>query len=49
MTRTLADFMWAMLFRIAITLFVGRAMAQYLAMYYHQLYLVIHRFDVFLR
>ncbi len=49
MTRSLADFMWAMLFRIALTLFVGRAMAQWLAGYYHQLYLVINRFDVFLR
>jgi hypothetical protein len=49
MTRTLADFMWTMLFRIAITLFVGRVLAQYMAGYYHQLYLVINRFDVFLR
>ncbi|MEJ5200654.1 MAG: hypothetical protein WHV66_00360 [Anaerolineales bacterium] len=49
MTRSLADFMWAMLFRIALTLFVGRAMAQVLANYYHQLYVVIGRFDLILR
>ncbi len=49
MTRSAADFLWAMLFRIVLTLFVGRAMAQWLAGYYHQLYLVLNRFDRLLR
>jgi|GEM_PF-5277937 len=49
MTRSLADFMWAMLFRIALTLFVGRVIAQYLAGYYHHLYLMINRLDILLR
>ena len=49
MTRNLADFMWTMLLRIVVTLIVGRVLAQSIAGSFHRLYLVINRFDGFLR